>query len=249
MKQIIVITDGCSNVGVSPVLAASQAYARGITVNVIGVVQNDEIGAHGETEIREIAEAGGGLSRIVTARNLSQTIQMMTRQTLVATIQGVVSKELQTIMGDGNATIASLPPEQRAQVVQTVDKLTENASLQVALLIDTSASMKPKLEAVRDAAYDLMLSLRARAGRSELSVLHFPGNNSEAVRVVLPWTKELANLDKIFYKLNMKGTTPTGPALAETIRYMTGTAPAFDRPENRAAGDSAASSAWGDYVV
>ncbi|WP_274365913.1 VWA domain-containing protein [Paenibacillus thermotolerans] len=244
MKQIIVITDGCSNVGVSPVLAASQAYARGVTVNVIGVVQNDEIGAHGETEIREIAEAGGGLSRIVTARNLSQTIQMMTRQTVVATIQSVVNKELRAIMGDGEAGIASLPPEKRAQVVRTVDTLTETEALQVALLIDTSASMKPKLEAVREAAYDLMVSLRARAGRSELSVLHFPGNNSEAVRVVLPWTSELANLDKIFYKLNMKGTTPTGPALAETIRYMTGSALSFDRTD-----ESASSSAWGDYVV
>ncbi|WP_199624013.1 vWA domain-containing protein [Paenibacillus alkalitolerans] len=232
MKQIIVITDGCSNVGISPVHAAAQALERGIAVNVIGVVQDDEIGARGEAEIHDIAQAGGGLSRVVTARNLAHTMQMMTRQTVAATIQGVVRKQLQAIMGSPDGSIAALPPDQRAQVVRTVDDLTETAPLKVALLIDTSASMKPKIEAVREAAYDLMLSLRARQGKSELAVLHFPGNNSNAVQLEVAWTSDLAKLDKIFYKLNMKGTTPTGPALLETIGYMDGE-----------------TALWGDYVV
>jgi Ca-activated chloride channel family protein len=163
---------------------------------------------------------------------LSQTVQMMTRQTVVATIQGVVRKELQAIMGSQDGSIAALPPGQRAEVVRAVDDLTETAPLKVALLIDTSASMKPKIEAVREAAYDLMLSLRARQGKSELAVLYFPGNNTNAVQIEVAWTSDLAKLDKIFYKLNMKGTTPTGPALLETIAYMTGE-----------------TAVWGDYVV
>ena len=43
MKQILLVTDGCSNVGVSPVVAAAQAYAAGITVNVVGIVDQGDL--------------------------------------------------------------------------------------------------------------------------------------------------------------------------------------------------------------
>ena len=64
MKQILLVTDGCSNVGVSPVVAAAQAYAAGITVNVVGIVDQGDLVEFGTTEIEEIAKAGGGLSRL-----------------------------------------------------------------------------------------------------------------------------------------------------------------------------------------
>src|SRR4051812_42806284 len=98
MKQIILMTDGCSNVGVSPVIAAAQAKAEGIIVNVIGLIDSSELGELGASEIKEIAQAGGGISRIVTASQLSQTVQMMTRKTVVQTIQHAVGKELQQIL-------------------------------------------------------------------------------------------------------------------------------------------------------
>ena len=47
MKQIILVTDGCSNVGVSPVSAAAQAYEEGVVVNVIGIVDRSEYGEYG----------------------------------------------------------------------------------------------------------------------------------------------------------------------------------------------------------
>jgi Ca-activated chloride channel family protein len=34
------------------------------------------------------------------------------------------------------------------------------------------------------------------------------------------WTQELAKLPNLFYKLNMKGMTPTGPALLQVIRFI-----------------------------
>lgn len=60
MKQILLITDGCSNVGISPVIAAAQAKAEGIVVNVIGLLNEHEIDEMGADEIQEIARAGGG---------------------------------------------------------------------------------------------------------------------------------------------------------------------------------------------
>ncbi|MBJ9993356.1 MULTISPECIES: vWA domain-containing protein [Paenibacillus] len=219
MKQILLITDGCSNVGASPVMAAAHALQEGITVNVAGVIDYGTIGELGSLEIAEIAKAGGGVSRIVGTRQLAQTMQMMTRKTVVQTIQQAVNKELKTILGDGS--LEELPPQQRSQVVQVVDELTETTPLQVALLIDASASMKPKLAAVEDAIRDLMLSLQAREGLSELAVFHFPGRNSGEDAVMdSDWIQDLAGVRNLFQRIQMKGATPTGPAILKVIDFF-----------------------------
>lgn len=197
MKQILLITDGCSNVGESPVLAAAHARQEGITVNVVGVVDYGTIGELGSREIADIAKAGGGISRIVGTPQLAQTIQMMTRKTVVQTIQQAVNKEVQKILGDGS--LAELPPQQRSQVVTVVDELTETSPLRIALLIDASASMKPKLGAVEDAIRDLALSLEAREGRSEIAVFHFPGRSgSEDAMLDIDWTRNVSEVRSLF---------------------------------------------------
>jgi Ca-activated chloride channel homolog len=231
MKQIILITDGCSNVGIDPVIAAAEAKEEGIIVHVIGVIDQGEIGELGATEIAEIAKAGGGLSRIVTPGELSQTVQMMTRKTVTNTIQQAVQKELRHLLGGGGG-LTELPPEQRGHVVQAVENLAENVDLRVALLVDASASMKPKLSAVQEAVQDLMISLRARTGLSELCVFRFPGLHGTDAQLDLNWTRELAKVPNLFYKINMRGTTPTGPALLQVVRHVAGR-PSADRPADK----------------
>lgn len=258
MEQIILITDGCSNVGISPVVAAAHAKAEGIVVHVVGVLDSGGIGEQGAEEIQEIARAGGGMSRIVQPAQLSQTVQMMTRKTVIQTIQQVVSEELRTILG--HSKLEALPPEQRSDVVRVIDELTETTALKVSLLIDASASMKPKLDAVKDAIYDLQLSLQSRIGESLLSVFHFPGNVSgeQEVEMDLDWTRDLANLNRLFYKLNMKGTTPTGPALLKVVQFIAGDADGLeveDRTLHREGRDlhnranAGRDGIWSDYVV
>ncbi|MDR9857639.1 hypothetical protein RJP21_29020 [Paenibacillus sp. VCA1] len=246
MKQILLITDGCSNVGTSPVLAAAHAFQEGITVNVAGVVDYGTIGELGSLEIAEIAKAGGGVSRIVGTRQLAQTMQMMTRKTVVQTIQQAVNKELKQILGDGS--LEDLPPSQRSQVVQVVDEMTETAPLQVALLIDASASMKPKLGAVEDAIRDLMLSLQAREGISELAVFHFPGRRGGEDAVMdSGWTKDASALRSLFQRIQMKGATPTGPAIMKVIdffRYGT-----LDEHQTWRGNADEGEGMLGDYVV
>ncbi|OBR68460.1 hypothetical protein A7K91_21515 [Paenibacillus oryzae] len=218
MKQILLITDGCSNVGISPVVAAAHARSEGITVNVVGVLDGGDVGELGAAEIEEIARAGGGLSRMVHTRQLSQTVQMMTRKTVVQTIQLAVQKELKQVLGDGS--IDSLPPEKRGEVVRVIDELGETTGLQVALLIDASASMKPKMAAVEEAIHDLMLSLQARQGSSQISVFHFPGSrHGDECLMDLGWSSHLKGIQSIFPKLQMGGTTPTGPAIMQVIDY------------------------------
>ncbi|WP_151737915.1 hypothetical protein [Paenibacillus tengchongensis] len=228
MKQILLITDGCSNVGESPVLAAGYAFREGITVNVIGVVDEGTIGELGSREIGDIAKAGGGLSRIVGTAQLARTVQMLTRQTVVQTIQQAVNKEVHKILG--NSSLAQLPPQQRSEMVQVVDELSETSPLRIALLIDASASMKPKLAAVEDAVRDLALSLEARAGRSEIAVFHFPGRSGgEDAQLDLDFTDHIAQVRSLFSRLKMRGATPTGPAIFKVIEAFQGSI-ALDEP-------------------
>jgi Ca-activated chloride channel family protein len=218
MKQILLITDGCSNVGVSPVVAAAHAKGEGIVVNVVGVLDYGDVGELGAAEIDEIARAGGGMSRLVNTRQLSQTVQMMTRKTVMQTVQLAVQKELKQVLGNGS--IEALPPDKRGEVVRVIDELGETQKLQVALLIDASASMKPKLQAVEEAIRDLMLSLQARQGESELCVFHFPGSRyGDECVMDIGWTSDLTGVSAIFPKLPMSGTTPTWPALMQVIDF------------------------------
>jgi Ca-activated chloride channel family protein len=250
MKQIIIVTDGYSNAGISPVAAAAQAFAKGVVVNVIGVVDRETDGMQGEREIAAIARSGGGVYRVVVPAQLGTTMQMMTRHTVAATIQQVVHQELRTILNDESVTLAALPPAKRAEIVRSMDRLAEQSPLKIALLIDASASMRNKFSAVREAVWDFMISLQARSGTSELAVLHYPGNSSNIVEVDVEWTRELAKVTNILYKINVRGTTPTGPAILETLALFGLTdfvhGSTFANPSwPLSKGDSA----WGDYVV
>ncbi|RAI85054.1 Ca-activated chloride channel family protein [Paenibacillus pabuli] len=221
MKQILLITDGCSNVGASPVLAAAEAREEGITVNVVGVIDYGTIGELGSREIEDIAKAGGGISQIVGTRQLAHTMQMMTRKTVVQTIQQAVNRELTQILGEHEPkTVTDLELAKRAQVVEVMEDLAETTPLQVVLLIDVSASMKPKLSAVEEGIRDLMLSLQARMGQSHLSVFHFPGRHSGEETVMdIDWTADLSRVRSLFGRMQMKGATPTGPAIQRVIDF------------------------------
>src|SRR5690554_6155270 len=124
LKQILLITDGCSNQGESPIAMAALAREYGITVNVIGVVKHDTIDEKGLEEIEGIANAGGGISQVVYAADLSRTVQMVTRKAMTQTLQGVVNKELRQILGDMK-TIEDIPPEKRGEIMEVVDELGE----------------------------------------------------------------------------------------------------------------------------
>lgn len=217
LSQILLITDGCSNVGLNPIEAAKFAREEGHVVNVIGVVDQGELGEYGAQEIREIAIAGGGMSRIVTPKLLSQTVQLMTRQAITRTIHGAVNRELKQILN--GTTIEELPPKERSQVVEAMDTWNETSELQLVILIDTSLSMKPKLKIVAEAIKDLTLSLQARKGSSYITVLSFPGKK-ETIEIRMDWTREVSNLQSLYAGLNMSGTTPTGPAIMEAIQHF-----------------------------
>jgi Ca-activated chloride channel homolog len=218
LRQILLITDGCSNHGEDPIAMSALANEQGITINVIGVMEQDTIDEKGLKEIEEIALAGRGVNQVVYATQLSQTVQMVTRKAMTQTLQGLVNRELQQILG-GSKTMEDLPPEKRGEVMEVVDELGETVQLELLILVDTSASMKAKLPTVKEALLDLSLSLNARSGDNRFSVFVFPGKKND-VEKLLDWTPRLESLSTIYSKLSTGGLTPTGPAIREALTYF-----------------------------
>ncbi|MBN8211055.1 VWA domain-containing protein [Bacillus sp. NTK071] len=215
LRQILLITDGCSNQGEDPVAMAALAREHGMTVNVIGVLDENERTDSGLKEIENIALSGGGIHQLVYARQLSHTVQMVTRKAMTQTIQGFIHKELQSILG-AEKEIEDLPPDKRGQVVEVVDELGETMDLEVLIMIDTSASMQHKLPTVEDALLDLSISLHSRIGQNEYALYAFPGKRKQ-VEQLMNWTPQMKDIHTIFPKLSSGGITPTGPALKEAI--------------------------------
>jgi Ca-activated chloride channel family protein len=240
IRQILVVTDGCSNIGDDPIVCAAKARKDNIVVNVIGVVDAGDIGKHGKSEALSIAEAGGGMCRLVQSVQLSATAQMMTHQTMQMTLQQVINQELLQVMGKSTD---DLPPVERARVMQIVDKLEEEVRLEVVVAVDTSASMKDKMVTVREAIRDLALSLQARQGESVVAVVSFPGPKEDLVKVVQPFSKDVdvTSLEQMFVA---RGGTPTGPAIDYAIRMFQDirtTDDVDDFPSHRWTGESASS--------
>jgi Ca-activated chloride channel homolog len=241
IRQILLITDGCSNLGGDPVEIAQQARQKRIVVNVIGIVDKGDLGRAGKEEILSISDAGGGMCRVVQSSELSATAQMMTHQTMQMTLQQVVNQELMEAMGKSTDDLA---PAERARVAKVVDKLEEELRLELVVAVDTSASMKDKMQMVREAIRDLSLSLEARLGETEVAVIAFPGSSGKEAEVIQPFTAQL-DVTRLEGKLTARGGTPTAPALKEAIRLFAEIRSANRTDQDESAGEGVPSS-WPD---
>nr|WP_253288906.1 VWA domain-containing protein [Amphibacillus sp. MSJ-3] len=218
LKQILLITDGCSNQGEDPRLVANIIREQGITVNVIGVLDQNETESDSLVEVEEIASAGGGVCQIVYPQILSQTVQAVTKQAMTQTLQGVVNQELRQILGE-EQTIEELPPDKRGEVMEVVEDMTETCDMELLVLVDTSASMQKKLMTVKEALIDLSISMNSRIGDNKFAIYSFPGKK-KAIDKVLDWSAKLNKLETVFPKLTSGGITPTGPALKEALHLF-----------------------------
>jgi len=229
LKQILLITDGCSNVGVDPIAIASMAPEYGISINVIGILDDQMLGDKALEEIKQIALAGGGIHQTVHSHVLPKTVQMVTRKAMTQTIQQVVNKELKHILGNAEE-VGSLPPDKRGKVVEVVEDLGEKVAVDILILVDTSASMKSKLPAVKQALRDLAISMQSRMGENRFSLWTYPGVRESAEKK-MDWSSQFFSLEKMFSTIQTHGTTPTGPALEEALSYFTGELPAYYEEE------------------
>lgn len=214
LRQLLLITDGCSNAGKDPVYVAQVARDRGVVTSVIGIIDDGALGEKGRREAQNIAEAGGGMCRIVRVEDLAHTMQMVTRQTMQLTLHEVVNAELRQLVGGESE---GLPPATKTKVARFVDTLTEEVAVEIALVVDISASMSGKMAAVREAVRDLEMGLAARTGLHRLIVVTYPGPNGEAAELHEDVPKSIADA---IGALRTAGNTPTGPALELAVTAL-----------------------------
>lgn len=218
IKQIIVITDGRSNMGISPVEAAKRAYGAGITVSTIGIINLRNSGDEKDIEeVEEIAKAGGGLCEYSHIEDLGRTIQNLTHRTAQRTIEQIVSRQLKLIMGE---EIESLEPKSRLKIVDFIEKYGENINLKCVIVLDTSGSMRDKLHIARKSVIELLENLQERKGSSGIAVIAYPGGNSDLCSIICDFTGEISILRQKLEYISSGGGTPTGPAILRACELL-----------------------------
>lgn len=219
IQQIIVVTDGKSNIGGSPAEAAMQAAKAGITVNAIGIMAPREMDDEFIQEVEEIAQAGKGVSETAMIQDLGHTMHMVTQKSMNKTIETIVGKQLKEILGN---ELEEIPPRSRNKIIEYMDQLGETIGLKCCIVMDCSGSMSPKIGTARQSIIELMNTLKGRSGKSEIAVIAYPGENGDDCKVVQHFTEDLDQIKRSVLTLKAGGATPTAPAIKEALELMQG---------------------------
>jgi len=217
IKQIILVTDGQSNVGGDPVEAAAKAYKNGIIVNTIGIVDQKNSNEDALNEIVHIAKSGGGNYEYSYINELFQTMQSLTYKTVNQTLQDVVSKQLKAMIGQD---INSMEPNSRSKILNYIDSFSDDVGVQCCILLDSSGSMANKIHIARHSILDLIHSFKGRKGKVDVAVIAFPGEDLHKCKVLHNFNDTPDKLERSLYDVNPKGGTPTALAIEEGIRLI-----------------------------
>jgi Ca-activated chloride channel family protein len=218
IKQIVLVTDGKSNMGGNPITAAKEAAVKNIVVNTIGIVSN-HYQEESLYEIQQISLAGGGTWEVSTLDNLGFTMRAVTQKTINKTINTIVGNELKKIIG---GDINEIPPGKRSKIVEYMEQLGEESSLKCCILMDCSGSMMNKLSSAKKSILELIDSLEGRKGHSQLAIIAFPGEKGEMTRLVQPLTENFKEAKTSIMSLRAGGTTPTAAAINKAVCIMEG---------------------------
>lgn len=218
IKEIIIVTDGRSNIGGDPSAAAKMARNKSIVVSAIGIV-GDNDNDDPIDEIQNIARQGQGEWELTRIENLSQTLQMITQKTVNKTINTVVNKQLKEIIG---TELEELQPRKRSKFIEYIEGVKEEISLKCCVLMDCSGSMKAKMRMAKESVLDLMNSLEGRRGQNEIALITFPGNVGEKTRIITDFTRDIELVRNKLKDLEANGTTPTAPGIYKAIELFEG---------------------------
>jgi Ca-activated chloride channel family protein len=216
LKEIIVVTDGRSNIGGNPVEAARIAHREGIIVSSIGIVDGEQE-EEPFIELEGIARAGGGICDIVPLSRLDYTLQMITRQSVQMTLERAVSLQLKKITGH---SLEDMAPESRSRILEYIKKVGEEVSLKCAILLDCSGSMANKLSTAVSSIEELLISLKARKGKAQLGVIAFPGRRGGESELISGFTSDFSLLSSSLKQVKAGGGTPTYGGIMRAIELF-----------------------------
>ncbi len=215
-RQVMLITDGESNEGIDPITAAREGHSKGVTISTIGITDktNDE---RPLSEIKNIAEAGGGVWELTNIQNLSMALSMVTVKSVYKTIEEAVNKELKDIIGAG---LNDMPPESRIKVTDMIDRLGDEINIKCCIVIDASSSMANKIDMAKKSILNLLRVLSQRKGKTEMALISYPGKNQDQYDILCHFTEDVALLEDSLKKILIGGNTPTGPAIKSAVQLL-----------------------------
>ncbi|MDI6600281.1 MAG: VWA domain-containing protein [Thermoanaerobacteraceae bacterium] len=216
MRLINVVTDGCSNIGLDPCTAAGRVHKDGIIVNAIGILDGNGYKDKAVNEIEGIARSGGGVSDIVKMNELGKTLTSATMGSVANTLTEVVDKELREVLRKG---LDGIHPELRFQVVDFIEKLTDEVNLRVVVVIDASGSMANKMNEAKRGVIELLKSLKGRKGDSNIALVCYPSERNEPY-LLRDFTSDIDELERLIVKIAPGGGTPTAAAIEFAARLL-----------------------------
>lgn len=215
LKQIIIISDGKSNVGPDPAGVSELALNHDIRVNTIGIIDNYE-NKSSILELESIAEKGGGICELTDLSNLSETLSRVTIKSVYETIEEVVSNELKGVMKED---LNEMNPNTRNKIIDMIDKIGDEITLKCLILLDTSASMEKKIDIGRKSIFELLMFLEERNGENQIGVMAFPGAE-EDYELLCDFTDDIEELRSQIDNIKVRGVTPTGLAIEGAIKVF-----------------------------
>ncbi|NLY77903.1 MAG: VWA domain-containing protein [Tissierellia bacterium] len=216
IRQIILVSDGKSNRGPDPSEMAELALDRSIRVSTIGIIDNYDQSA--VLELESIAERGGGVCELTSIENLSETLSRVTVRSIYQTIEQVVNNQLKSIM---DKEIDEIRPEVRQRIINMMDKIGDETPLKCLILLDTSGSMRDKIEISKKSIYELLLFLEERSGENQIGVIRYPSLKAD-YELLCEFTDDLSKLREKISHIEVGGITPTGSAIEGAIKVFEG---------------------------
>lgn len=217
IKEIIIITEGKSDSGISPVEAARKAYKEGIAVSAVGIF-SPEGGSEKDMEaVKEIAEAGGGLWYYSDMEDLGSTIREITHNTALKTIEQIVGRQLKAIIGE---EIPDLEPQSKKKIMDFIEKYGGNINLKCVVVFDTEKSIKGSLSIAKRSVTGLLESLQKRKGSSSIAVIACSREYAGMYNIICDFTCDISLLNQKLELIRCSGDGQAGAAILKACQLM-----------------------------
>lgn len=208
IKQIITVTDGRPDSGISSVDAARKAYDAGIVISAIGIIGLEGGSENSVQKAENIAKSGGGLWEYSHMEDFCGTLRNLTYKTTRKTIEHTVERQLKHILG-GN--IETLDSEARSRIADFIDSYGENINQKCIIVFDINKSMTSKPAVLKKGIIEMSERLNKRKGRSSIAVIS---------GITCDFTGDIGILKQNLKKMNFGENTPLGYLIFKACEMM-----------------------------
>lgn len=191
INQIIVVTGDRPDLGLNSLKAAGKAYAEGITVSIMGIMNSRSSDEKASRELEELARAGGGLCEYTDEEHLNNAIQNITLKTIRKAMEQEVERQFKALIG---VEIENLESVSKIKIEEFIQKYEEIINLKCIILLDIGERMKNRLDIFKGSEIKLLERFHKRKGKNNIAVLTYTGESIKACRILCGFTDDVSIL-------------------------------------------------------